>query len=47
MSPQPKPAQDPAVVVPALQVVELEKTYETGVHALKGVSLSVAEGDFF
>ncbi|HET6604843.1 MAG TPA: ABC transporter ATP-binding protein [Xanthomonadaceae bacterium] len=34
-------------MVPALQVVELEKTYETGVHALKGVSLSVAEGDFF
>ena len=33
--------------VPALGVVDLRKTYATGVEALKGVSLSVAPGDFF
>jgi ABC-2 type transport system ATP-binding protein len=33
--------------VPALQVTELRKTYETGVEALKSVSLSVMPGDFF
>jgi ABC-2 type transport system ATP-binding protein len=32
---------------PALEVVELKKTYANGVEALKGVSLSVAAGDFF
>jgi len=33
--------------IPALDVVELRKTYSTGVEALKGVSLSVEPGDFF
>ena len=32
---------------PALDVVELRKTYATGVEALKGVSLRVEPGDFF
>ncbi|HET6546497.1 MAG TPA: ABC transporter ATP-binding protein [Rhodanobacteraceae bacterium] len=34
-------------VTPALDVVELKKTYANGVVALKGVSLRVAPGDFF
>ncbi|MFC4820041.1 ATP-binding cassette domain-containing protein [Dokdonella ginsengisoli] len=33
--------------IPALDVVELKKTYPNGVQALKGVSLSVQPGDFF
>ena len=33
--------------VPALSVRDLRKTYANGVEALKGVSLDVAEGDFF
>ncbi|MET0807346.1 MAG: ABC transporter ATP-binding protein, partial [Pseudoxanthomonas sp.] len=33
--------------VPALAITDLRKTYETGVQALKGVSLQVAPGDFF
>ncbi len=33
--------------VPALDVVELKKTYANGVQALKGVTLRVEEGDFF
>ncbi len=32
---------------PALCIRDLRKTYATGVEALKGVSLDVAEGDFF
>ena len=32
---------------PALRVESLRKTYDNGVEALKGVSLSVAPGDFF
>ncbi len=32
---------------PALQVTDLRKIYATGVEALKGISLSVAPGDFF
>jgi ABC-2 type transport system ATP-binding protein len=32
---------------PALEVVDLAKTYANGVTALGGVSLAVAEGDFF
>lgn len=32
---------------PALEVVDLEKTYDTGTRALKGVSLAVQPGDFF
>jgi len=33
--------------VPALSIRDLKKTYGNGVVALKGVSLDVAEGDFF
>ena len=33
--------------VPALRVRDLRKTYDTGVQALKGVSLDVEPGDFF
>ncbi len=33
--------------VPALDVIELKKTYANGVEALKGVSLTVQPGDFF
>ncbi|MET4729049.1 ABC-2 type transport system ATP-binding protein [Lysobacter enzymogenes] len=33
--------------VPALRVRDLRKTYDNKVQALKGVSLDVAEGDFF
>ncbi|HKX57676.1 MAG TPA: ABC transporter ATP-binding protein [Xanthomonadales bacterium] len=31
----------------ALQIRDLRKTYSNGVEALKGISLNVAEGDFF
>jgi ABC-2 type transport system ATP-binding protein len=31
----------------ALEVKDLKKTYRNGVQALKGISLNVAEGDFF
>jgi ABC-2 type transport system ATP-binding protein len=37
----------PMTLVPALDVVELRKTYPNGVEALKGVSLRVEPGDFF
>jgi len=33
--------------IPALDVVELTKTYANGVQALKGISLTVPPGDFF
>jgi ABC-2 type transport system ATP-binding protein len=33
--------------IPALDVVELRKTYANGVEALKGISLTVQPGDFF
>lgn len=33
--------------LPALEVDNLRKTYSNGVQALKGVSLTVAQGDFF
>jgi len=33
--------------IPALDVIELKKTYPNGVEALKGVSLTVQPGDFF
>ncbi|MBB5207726.1 ABC transporter ATP-binding protein [Chiayiivirga flava] len=33
--------------IPALQIRDLRKVYDNGVEALKGVSLDVAEGDFF
>ncbi|MFA7521719.1 MAG: ABC transporter ATP-binding protein [Halothiobacillaceae bacterium] len=31
----------------AVEIRELEKIYEGGTHALKGIDLSIAEGDFF
>ena len=40
-------AADPSAAVPALSIRDLRKTYDNGVQALKGVSLEVAEGDFF
>jgi ABC-2 type transport system ATP-binding protein len=43
----PMPVAEPASAVPALEVVDLRKTYASGVQALKGVSLKVAQGDFF
>jgi len=33
--------------VPALSIVDLRKTYASGTVALKGVTLDIAEGDFF
>ena len=36
-----------ALPAPALSIQELRKTYDTGVQALKGVSLDVQPGDFF
>jgi len=36
-----------ALDVAALDISDLRKTYDNGVEALKGVSLRVAEGDFF
>ena len=36
-----------AGAAPALDIRDLRKTYDNGVEALKGVSLRVAEGDFF
>src|SRR5687768_11602756 len=41
----PNPAADPASA--ALSVRDLRKTYDTGVQALKGVSLEVRPGDFY
>ena len=38
---------DSASSVPALSIRDLRKTYDTGVQALKGVSLDVRPGDFF
>jgi ABC-2 type transport system ATP-binding protein len=40
-------ASSSKTAVAALEVTDLRKTYATGVEALKGVSLSVREGDFF
>jgi ABC-2 type transport system ATP-binding protein len=34
-------------VEPALKITDLRKTYPTGVEALRGVSLEVADGQFF
>ena len=31
----------------ALEITDLKKTYPGGVEALKGISLSVNEGDFY
>jgi ABC-2 type transport system ATP-binding protein len=41
------PATDSAAGPPALAIRDLRKTYDTGVEALKGVSLEVAPGDFY
>ncbi len=40
-------AATPAPAIPALSIHDLRKTYDTGVQALKGVSLDVRPGDFF
>lgn len=34
-------------MIPALEVKELKKTYRSGTVALKGISLTIPEGDFF
>lgn len=34
-------------MAPAVSVSNLTKTYDTGVEALKGISLNIGEGDFF
>jgi len=48
MTPQTNPgAAAPARPVPALSTHALRKTYDTGVEALKGVSLDVQPGDFY
>ena len=31
----------------ALEITDLKKTYESGTVALKGINLTVTEGDFF
>jgi len=31
----------------ALEILQLEKTYDNGHHALQGIDLSVETGDFF
>ena len=41
------PVAEPSGAVPALEVIALRKTYSSGVQALRGVSLKVAQGDFF
>ncbi|HRN60926.1 MAG TPA: ABC transporter ATP-binding protein [Luteimonas sp.] len=41
------PVPEPAPGAPALRIRDLHKTYDTGVQALKGVSLDVAPGDFY
>src|SRR5690606_4509321 len=38
---------EPAAGAPALSIRDLRKTYDTGVEALKGVSLDVRPGDFY
>ena len=41
-------ASEPSgAVAPALSIRDLRKTYDTGVQALKGVSLEVQPGDFY
>jgi ABC-2 type transport system ATP-binding protein len=34
-------------MIPALEIEDLHKVYDNGFEALKGISLSVSEGDFF
>ena len=40
-------ASSPHSPAPALQITDLVKRYPTGVEALKGVSLEIADGEFF
>src|SRR5688500_7678714 len=47
MASEPPAPPNPAQSIPALHVRDLRKTYDTGVEALKGVSLEVAPGDFY
>jgi len=47
MTPETPAKTASAAVAPALRVHALRKTYDTGVQALKGVSLDVAPGDFY
>ena len=47
MSPDPSVPAASSTAVPALSIRNLRKTYDTGVHALKGVSLDVMPGDFY
>ncbi len=48
MTAAPQPAAGgSAQVAPALSVHDLRKTYDTGVQALKGISLDVQPGDFY
>lgn len=35
------------LMIPALKIKDLRKTYATGVEALKGIDLTITEGDFF
>ena len=44
-SPDTSPATDSSV--PALRINDLKKVYDNGFEALKGISLEVAQGDFF
>ena len=41
------PSPQPVPGAPALAIRDLRKTYDTGVQALKGVSLDVQPGDFY
>src|SRR5690606_30508652 len=41
------PVPHPAPGAPALRIRDLRKTYDTGVQALRGVSLDVEPGDFY
>ena len=34
-------------MIPALEIENLRKVYDNGFEALKGISLSVTQGDFF
>jgi ABC-2 type transport system ATP-binding protein len=47
MTPETPAKTDLPPAPPALRVHALRKTYDTGVQALKGVSLDVAPGDFY
>ena len=40
-------ADSPIAMIPALCIENLSKVYDNGFEALKGISLSVEQGDFF